>query len=435
MHSPKFDNEKDVANLRRTIDRLGIHHPVAHDAEFRIWREYTVRAWPSLVLIDPAGYVVAAASGEGHTAQFDEITAAVIAVFEERGALDRRPLETLVAERPEPETTLRFPGKVLADAALGRLFVADTHHHRVLVCGLDGVVHDAIGSGTPGYLDGPFDAARFDSPQGLALHGDALYIADRGTHTIRAVDLAARTVRTAAGTGRQGTWGGQGGAAHQTSLVSPWDLAVWEGLLFIAMAGVHQIWMLDLARGLVFPYAGSGQEARVDGPIDDAAFAQPSGLALRLATLAPGSSPASAPPDQLFVADAEANILRRIDLPPVNRVETLAGGNLFDFGDRDGRGDAVRLQHPLAVAVAGDRLFIADTYNHRIKVLTIPTGVVKTFAGTGRAGLADGPASRAQFSEPGGLSLADGVLYVADTNNHAVRRIDTVTGEVGTLIR
>ena len=194
---------------------------------------------------------------------------------------------------------------------------------------------------------------------------------------------------------------------------------VWRGLLFVAMAGVHQIWMIDAARGLAWPYAGTGAEARVDGPIADAAFTQPSGLALS--------------GDTIFVADAEGNIIRRVDLPPKNTVTTLAGGNLFDFGDKDGKGDAVRLQHPQGIASDGERVYIADTYNHRIKVLDPSSGKVKTLAGTGKPGLADGPCGRAQFDEPSGLTLAGRMLYVADTNNHAVRGVDLDRGTVTTL--
>ena len=196
VHSPKFEHEKNVDHLRRTLDRLGIDHPVAQDAEFRIWREYTVRAWPTLVLIDPAGYVVASVSGEGHMAELDQVIAAVIAVFDERGELNRDPIEAIGHEPPAglragvEGGTLRYPGAVLADPAKGRLFVADTGHHRVLVCGLDGAVRDVIGAGDiAGFANGSFEDAELDSPQGLAIAGDTLYIADRGTHTIRAVDL------------------------------------------------------------------------------------------------------------------------------------------------------------------------------------------------------------------------------------------------------
>jgi thiol-disulfide isomerase/thioredoxin len=425
VHAPKFDTEKDVEHLRRTLDRLGIDHPVAQDADFRIWREYTVRAWPTLVLIDPAGYVVAAVAGEGHADELDRVIAAVIAVFDERGALDRAPIAGL-GPAPDaragvaPGEGLRYPGAVLADAASGRLFVADTGHHRVLICGLDGRVRDAIGRpDDPGYGNGAFEDTALDSPQGLALAGDTLFIADRGTHSIRAASLAERRVKTIAGTGEQGSWGGEGGAARETPLVSPWGLVVWRGLVFVAMAGVHQLWMIDPARGLAWPYAGTGAEARVDGAIADAAFTQPSGLALAGNTI--------------YVADAEGNIIRRVELPPANTVTTLAGGNLFDFGDVDGAGDAVRLQHPIGIATDGRQVFIADTYNHRIKVLDPGRGTVKTLAGTGKAGLADGKLNRAEFDEPAGLSLAGRTLYVADTNNHAVRAIDLDAGTVGRL--
>jgi DNA-binding beta-propeller fold protein YncE len=416
VHSPKFEHEKNVEHLRRTLDRLGIDHPVAQDAEFRIWREYTVRAWPTLVLIDPAGYVVASVSGEGHMAELDQVIAAVIAVFDERGELNRDSIEAIGHERPAAVhagidgRTLRYPGAVLADAAKGRLFVADTGHHRVLVCGLDGAVRDVIGSAeAAGFANGAFEDTELDSPQGLAIGGDTLYIADRGTHTIRAADLIERRVRTIAGTGEQGAWGGEGGAARETALVSPWGLVAWRGLLFVAMAGVHQIWMIDTARGLAWPFAGSGAEARVDGAIADAAFTQPSGLAMA--------------GDTIYVADAEGNIVRRVDLPPKNTVTTLAGGNLFDFGDVDGTGDAVRLQHPQGIATDGQRVYIADTYNHRIKVLDPATRTVQTLAGTGKPGLADGRLDRAQFDEPGGLSLVGRMLYVTDANNHAVRTL------------
>jgi DNA-binding beta-propeller fold protein YncE len=289
----------------------------------------------------------------------------------------------------------------------------------VLICGLDGAVRDAIGSDAPGFANGAFEDTELDSPQGLALSGDTLFIADRGTHSIRAADLVERRVRTIAGTGEQGAWGGEGGAARETPLVSPWGLAVWKGLLFVGMAGVHQIWMIDPGRGLAWPYAGTGAEARVDGAIAEAAFAQPSGLALA--------------GDTLYVADAEGNIVRRVDLPPANTVTTLAGGNLFDFGDVDGTGDAVRLQHPIGIAAGGDRVYLADTYNHRIKVLDPLAKTVRALAGTGKAGSADGRLDRAQFDEPGGLALAGRTLYVADTNNHAIRAIDLDAGVVTTL--
>jgi thiol-disulfide isomerase/thioredoxin len=415
VHSAKFTNERMSDNIRRILVRYDIDHPVANDANFAIWKAYGARAWPTQVLIDPEGYVVATASGEGKAEAFDRAIEAVIRVFDERGLIDRRPIPTSPERERLRTSALAFPGKVLADEASNRIFIADSNHHRVVVADLDGRVQQVIGSGAAGHDDGLFHRARFYRPQGLALAGEVLYVADTENHTVRRVDLREGDVRTIAGNTRQAAWGEAGGASRETPLNSPWDLALYGYLLVVAMAGSHQIWMLDLVRSLALPYAGSGREARIDGGIDDAAFAQPSGLAIA------GSV--------LFVADSESNIIRAIDLPPANTVRTLAGGDLFDFGDRDGPPDQARFQHPLGVASAGGRLFVADTYNHKIRAVDPATGVVRTFAGTGIPGANDGRRGQATFYEPGGLSATSRAVYVADTNNHAIRVVPLADDE------
>ena len=419
IHSAKFTNERKSDSIRRILVRYDIDHPVANDANFAIWQAYGARAWPTMVLIDPEVYVVATASGEGKGDAFDQAIQAVVLFFDEQGKIDRRPIATSLERERLQMGTLAFPGKVLAHEASGRLFIADSNHHRVLVADLDGRVSTVIGSGAAGFADGDFAGAAFYRPQGLALDGDVLYIADTENHAVRAANLSARTVTTIAGTGRQAGFGVSGGAAMEVPLNSPWDLAVYGTLLLVAMAGSHQVWMVDLVRHLSIPYAGSGREARVDGTVDDAAFAQPSGLALTH--------------DTLFVADSESNIVRAITLPPENVVRTIAGGDLFEFGDQDGRGDRARFQHPLGIVVAQGVLFVADTYNHKIRTVEPSTGNVRTFAGTGEAGRRDGPAGGATFHEPGGLSATSDALYVADTNSHAIRRISLPGGRVVTL--
>ncbi len=201
-----------------------------------------------------------------------------------------------------------------------------------------------------------------------------------------------------------------------TAINSPWDLQLVGKNLFIAMAGSHQIWRMDLEKNLIEPYAGTRAEARYDGKIENSAFAQPSGI------VSDGKS--------LFVADAESNIIRDIDLQK-ETVETLVGGDLFQFGDRDGKGDDVRLQHPLGVALYDGKILIADTYNHKIKQLDTKTRTVKTFLGTGKPGQSDG--ANAQFYEPAGLSIAGEKLFIADTNNQAIRVVDLKTKQVSTL--
>ncbi|MFL6256681.1 MAG: thioredoxin-like domain-containing protein [Pyrinomonadaceae bacterium] len=426
VHSAKFENEKETENIRRIILRYGLEHPVVNDADFRIWRSYAVRAWPTQVLIDTSGYVVGQISGEGHYDVIDGAVAELVAEAKKRGTLDTRPLKFALERAKTGDLPLAFPGKVLADEKGDRLFVADSNHNRVVVTKLDGTFLYSIGSGARGRHDGAFQEASFDGPQGLALDpsdNSTLYVADTRNHLVRRADLKSRTVETAAGTGAQlRDYSVRGGPALTTSLSSPWDLALAGRTLYVAMAGPHQIWKLDLDKREVSIYAGTGREARADGKrlgeFEDesaAAFAQPSGLAVDASTL--------------YVADAESNIIRAI---AGEEVRTLVGGDLFEFGDRDGEGDDVRLQHPLGLTHVAGRLFIADTYNHKIKVLDPRTRRVSTFVGTGKPGQTDG--ARPEFYEPGGLSVARGHLYVADTNNHAVRVVDLTTKQTTTLV-
>jgi thiol-disulfide isomerase/thioredoxin len=417
VHSAKFENEKDTENIRRIILRYEIEHPIVNDADFAIWRSYSVNAWPTRYLIDPAGYVIGRLSGEGGYEAIDRLIGETIADFRKRGELNEAPLKLALERAKVGDLPLAFPGKILADEKNQRLFIADSDHNRIVVAKLDGTLIDTIGTGVHGADDGSFDRATFFRPQGMALNGDTLYVADTENHLIREVDLKSKTVKTIAGTGSQSHEYGESGPARSIALNSPWDLQLAGRSLYIAMAGPHQIWQLDLDRQRVSIFAGSGQEARLDGPIEQAGFAQPSALVTDGKTL--------------YVSDAEANIIRAIDLGPRGEVRTLVGGDLFEFGDVDGVGDDVRLQHPLGLARWNDKLLIADTYNHKIKVLDPATRSVKSFAGVGKPGQADG--AKPSFYEPGGLSIAGDKLYVADTNNHAIRVVDLKTKETRTL--
>jgi DNA-binding beta-propeller fold protein YncE len=388
IHSPKFTNERATENLKRILVRYEIEHPVANDASLAIWRRYGAQAWPTRVIIDPAGKLVGTALGEGNLEGFVSAVRSVVRVFDERGEINRAPLPLQLERAHHADRPLLYPGKVLADAASNRLFIADTNHNRIVVSTLDGKLIETIGSGLQGDADGIFSQARFHRPQGLALDADTLYVADTENNQIRAIDFQARAVHTLV-----------------DDLNSPWDLALKMGILIVAMAGSHQVWVIDLLHDRAYPYAGTGEEAKRDGQVNEAAFAQPSGLVID--------------GDTLYVADAEGNTIRSVVLPPVNSVTTLAGGDLFEFGDRDGDGDAVRFQHPLGVAVAGGVVFIADTYNHKIKTLIPTSGPVSTFA--------------SGFYEPGGISIANGKLYVADTNNHEIKTIDLQSRQVASL--
>ncbi len=415
VHSAKFEEEGQTDNIRQAILRYEVPHPVVNDAQFAIWQQYGVRAWPTLVLVDPEGYAVAVYSGEGNLARMDDDIQTLIAMYPHIS--EQEPFA--VTREEAPATALRYPGKILADAAHDRLFIADSNHNQIVMTDLAGNVRERIGADGVGREDGGYATAAFNHPQGMALTGDTLYVADTENHLLRAIDLNARTVTTVAGTGIQANFRADGGDALTSALNSPWDLALVGGYVLIAMAGPHQVWLYDPDEGKVGVFAGSGAEARVDGTLAESAFAQPSGITTDGA--------------YLFVADSETSSIRQIDIME-GAVTTLAGLDLFEFGDVDGTGETVRLQHPLGVEYGDDALYIADTYNSKIKKLDLSTGAVRTIAGTGTAGHADSAeATSGALYEPGGISLARNILYIADTNNHAIRRLDLVTGALSTL--
>ena len=418
VHTAKFDEERATENLRQAVMRYGIRHPVLNDASMETWRQYAVRAWPTLMFVDPVGKVIGKVEGELGFEQGAQLIRKMLEVFRTEGTLKPGPQ----AYEVESSRTgmLSYPGKVLADPAGERLFIADSGHHRVLVTDLDGEIQTVVGCGEEGFVDGVPEGARFSNPQGMALLGEVLYVADTGNHAIRAVDLEAAVVDTVAGTGARGVGRVDGGPGPTVPLRSPWDVVFVGRRLFIAMAGSHQLWMYDLETGLVQAVAGTGGEGIVDGPPEDALLAQPSGIA-------------ADEDGVLFFADSETSAIRQADLITAHQITTLVGMGLFDFGDVDGEVSSARMQHPLGIAVEGGVVYVADTYNNKIKRVGTETLTVATMAGTGEPGFADGNLSSSLFHEPGGLSILGGRVYVADTNNHVVRVLDVAGATVSTL--
>jgi DNA-binding beta-propeller fold protein YncE len=416
VHSAKFENEKDSESIRKAILRYEITHPVVNDANMKIWDTYGVRSWPTLFLIDPEGNIVGKGSGEGLYAALDERIKELIKIHRANKTLNEEPLHFDREKfKDRASSPLFFPGKVLADGPGKRLFISDSTHHRVVETDLEGNTIAVAGTGEAGKADGTFDKASFNDPQGLALSGSILYVADRKNDLIRALDLKNKTVTTVAGTGKQGMDRERGGVPLQVGLNSPWDLCLIGNRLFIAMAGHHQIWVMDLAQKTLEPYAGNGREDIIDGQLPNASFAQPSGLTTD------GKS--------LYVADSEVSAIRSVPLTGRGRVSTVVGQGLFEFGDVDGSGDAVRLQHALGVAFHDGKLFVADTYNNKIKELDPATRISKAYLGEKvRPRQGEGT-----FNEPGGLSFAGDKMYVADTNSHRIRVVDLKTKAVTTL--
>ncbi len=421
VHSGKFDAERNSENIRRKVAEYRIKHPVVNDANMVIWERFRVSSWPTLVLITPDGKFAGARGGEVPFEDLDRVMGQLVSKF--KGQLNLKPLEFPAENDRAAQGPLLYPGKVLADAVGKRLFISDTGHNRIVVTDLDGKSPVAIGSGAEGFIDGGYEKARFNRQQGMCLAGATLYVTDTENHAIRAIDLKSKIVRTISGTGFQAPRSPLDryvGAARTSALSSPWDIIQVPGspAFYIAMAGPHEIWKLSLKTGKIGVWAGSGSENIEDGDLDTAKFAQPSGLATD------GRN--------LFVADSEVSGVRVITgintvHPEVGRI---VGQGLFKFGDIDGTGADVRLQHCLGLAYGAGKLFIADTYNNKIKVCDPSTLTVKTFAGDGKPGSED---DSPRFYQPGGLSVAGDSLYVADTNNHKIRVIDIKSGAVRTL--
>jgi thiol-disulfide isomerase/thioredoxin len=422
VHSAKFPAEQKTANLRAAVDRLGIHHRVINDGDHALWDAYAVRAWPTLMLVDPNGRVIGKHEGEFELEAFDQFVSEAIAEFDRLGQIDRTPLPSNEVAPPD-DTFLRYPAKITVDAARERLFIADTSHHRVVQTDFTGNVIEIYGNGAAGLLDGPKRSGRFSRPHGLALAEDrtTLAVADVGNHSVRSIDLATGEITTLAGTGEQGYDRGPG-LGNETALASPWDLTWRRGVLWIAMAGWHQVWTYDPSTSRIEIAAGTGAESIHDGTLPESTFAQPSGITLAGETF--------------YLADSESSAIRALDVEE-DRVRRLVGRGLFTFGDLDARGDSVRLQHPLGVAGTGQGehalIYIADSYNNKIKALSPLARSVTTLFGSGDAGHLDGDADEAMFWEPGGLALAGDRIFVADTNNHVIRVCDLVENTVTTL--
>jgi thiol-disulfide isomerase/thioredoxin len=415
VHSAKFHNEKVKDNIKQAALRYEIEHPIIIDNNFEIWKTYDIDSWPSFILIGPDRQIIGRASGEGIFERLDTVMEKLITIYHEAGKLNREPVQFALLKEAAPETFLRFPGKIEADSYSLRLFISDSNHHRILIVNPEGEVLDIIGSGIQGRRDDSFEKVEFFRPQGLAFDPKrgCLYIADTENHIIRRADLESRAVTTIAGSGEMGMVEGKG---REASFSSPWDLTILGKHIYIAMAGTHQIWRMDPDSKQVEVYAGSGSEGVQDGPKLSASLAQPSGI--------------TTDGRDLYFADSEVSALRMIQ---EDVVTTLIGKGLFVFGDQDGLFPEARLQHPIGVHYHENALYIADSYNHKMKRADLRTREVTTLVGTGDAGRRDGDARRAGLNEPNDVAFLDGKFYIADTNNHAIRVFDPRTERLSTM--
>lgn len=391
VHSGKYHAERVTDRIRDASIRLDAIHPVLNDRQFRTWRAYAVSAWPTLVAIDPAGYVVGAHAGEFAAEMLFPFIDGVIDTARSRGILNETPLP-FTADGPTKVTgQLRYPGKVVV--AENRIAIADSGNHRVVIARLAGPFVGRIERVVEG----------LNYPQGMAFGNEILYVAEAGNHSIRAVDLNSGDLRTIAGTGSQMRTRGD---KAKGAMSSPWDVAISGRTLYVAMAGTHQLWSVDLDSGSSRVHAGMGGEDIRDGDNASSLLAQPMGITLH--------------DQQLLFADSESSAIRSAETSDMGSVKTIVGTGLFDFGDIDGKGDDVRLQHPQGITShPNGRILVADSYNDCIKLID-PSERSSTIWLRG-------------FSEPSGISCSGTHAYVADTNAHRIMVIDLETREMDEL--
>lgn len=454
VHSAKFDNEKDSANILSAVQRYDITHPVVNDSTSSMWIDLKIKCWPTLLILGPNANPIFVIMGEGHYDLLEKYVGAALKFYRGQGKLHNNSLPLNPSTELLMSPNLKFPGKITCskwslDSDCAELYaISDSGNHRILIINPSGDVLQKIGGKDSGFVDGDFKTARFNSPQGITfLNVHTLFVADTENHAIRKVDLKNHIVETVAGTGVQGNdrVGGKIGRAQAIS--SPWDVVCHKtrdmdmsfhmdestvpekDILLIAAAGTHQIWALFLDDVIFWKYkqyptmscaaiVGTGhEENRNNSYPNNASFAQPSGLALSRET------------KELYIADSESSCVRKISLSD-GKVMPVVGGdrnplNLFAFGDVDGKQYAAKLQHPLGVAFNpyDGHVYVADTYNHKIKQINVSQNTATTCR------IIDMTGAEYQFNEPGGLCLSPNgeQLYVADTNNHTIEVINLST--------
>lgn len=418
IHSAKFFNEKDKKNIEQAVMRYEISHPVLVDKEMTVWNNFGVNSWPTIIIIDPNGTLVYKQSGEGQKEVIEDTIDVLLEKHEKFHSLAREPFK-IASTLQKNNTTLSFPGKI--SISNGRIAISDSNHNRIIVTDLSGKIEHIIGD-KRGLSDGDFSETMFFRPQGVAWKDDCIIVADTENHAIRIIDLQQKQVTKLLGTGKQGPWRSQGGQGNDTPISSPWDVAVKDNSIFIAMAGNHQIWTYDINTHIAKPFAGSGQENVIDGDRMQAQLAQTSGIFIY--------------DDVIYFADSETSSIREIDLK-TNYIRTIVGQGLFVFGFKDGNVNEALLQHPLGLCATSNKIFVADTYNSAIRVIDVQNEKVSTLIGkhgmSGICKLDDPNCDMLELYEPSDVKFYENKLYIADTNNHLIRVYDLKTNILKTL--
>ena len=399
VHVPRFEHERDARRVAKRLSRQKLDFPIAHDPDWTLWQQYGIEAWPTVVLLDGEGRIRERWVGDGQVRELDSAVTALNDAIVPRSRNDA-PIE--LRSLREPMLPLRFPVGVAVNA--NYLYVADSGHHRVLECDHGGRVLRQFGSGGPGFIDGPMELSAFNRPHGICLQRDMLYVADSGNHAVRRIQLRTGDIDTICGAGRPGEpVEGEVTDPRAVALDQPRALALSAEAMHIATAGDNRVWTYDMGKRELRLLAGSGALGVADGTGKRASFAEPVGLATVQ--------------QMLYVCDAAGSAIRSVNARS-GQVTTLLGEDAWNFGQADGARVEARLQQPQAIALDPDApvLWIADSGNDTLRMLRLGGGELATFELPQR------------LHAPSGLVIADRVAWIADTDAHAVLRLDIQTG-------
>jgi hypothetical protein len=401
VHVPRFEHERDARRVTKRLNRTPVDFPVAHDADWVAWQHFGVEAWPTVLLLDAEGRIRERVVGDGQVRELDAAIARLRQASGPRMAPER-PVE--MRRIAEPMLPLCFPTGIAVRGST--LYVADSGHHRVLECDLSGRVLRQFGSGGPGFIDGPMELAAFQRPHGLSIAHDMVYVADAGNHAIRSIQLRTGDIGTVVGAGRPGT--PQEGPVQDPRAVAldqPRGVVVAANQMVIATAGDNRVWRFDLSSPAIAHVAGSGLLDVTDGTGAGAAFAEPVAVALVQ--------------QMAYVCDAAGSSIRCTNLR-TGQVSTLVGQGPWQHGKADGERAVAELQQPQAIALDPDSpvLWIADAGNDALRTLRLGGGELGTHPLPQR------------LHAPSGLAVADGAVWIADTDAHAVLRLDLGDGSL-----
>lgn len=401
VHSGKYDSERITDNIRNAVIENNITFPVVNDSAFTLWGAYGIEAWPSNILINPDGAIVARSQGA-------ELSNSIQSeISKHKGKLKTYGAHSGSELQRFRQGLMLYPSFIESDHIFS-LFITESRGHRILQADFSGTVEQAIGTGKQGYRDGNLHNAQFSFPKETAYDAkdSILYIADSGNDAIRAYHLKTGEVTTVLGNGSRQMSNPKSIQGTEQGLNQPTGLELVGNDLYIAMTGWNQIWKLDTKTSLAEPVAGSGKFGFEDGKNLKCTLAEPFALT-------------SDPEGIIYFTEMQSSAVRMLK----NRsVSTLVGTGVFEFGDVDGRSNKAKLQGPSGIVYHNDNLYVADEYNNKIKKVDPYSGKTETLLGA--------PSNpNKKFNHPSGIAVLRNELFIADKYNQLIWRYAPGTGD------